>query len=216
MAFLFPYETKISEIDCGGKPLQVESLKSLDETIDLFFADYEKTGRVELFADLCPYFGVPWPAGNALAAHVYKRASDWQGKKVLELGCGLALPSLVLARTGIEVMATDLHPDVPEFLKRNIEHNGVSALNFCALDWRELKNEERFDVILASDVLYDRVQPEQLFDFLQKHLHSGAEFILTDPGRPYFDRFLLLMKENFQVEERLESGIFFLHVKKRE
>ena len=102
-----------------GLKLEVECLRSLDDTIDAFFAEYERTNRAELFEGLCPYFGVPWPAGLALAKLIDEEAEKWRGREVLEIGCGLALPSLVLSRAGALVTATDLHPDVPHFLDRN-------------------------------------------------------------------------------------------------
>ncbi|MGZ3661001.1 MAG: hypothetical protein ACXVCK_12950, partial [Bdellovibrionota bacterium] len=63
--FSFPFETSVQALEDLG--LEIECLKSLDETIDAFFAEYERTGRAELFEGLCPYFGVVWPAGRALA-----------------------------------------------------------------------------------------------------------------------------------------------------
>lgn len=212
VAFLFPYETVQNEIRCGEISLNIEHLASLDRTIDLFFADYEVSGRAELFADLCPYFGVPWPAGQVLATYAAKESQLWKGKKILELGCGLALPSLVLSRLGFAATATDLHPDVPEFLRRNIILNQASTLQYEALDWRSWAGASHFDVILASDVLYDKAQPQELISFLTKQLQKNGEFILADPGRPYFDSFLAQAKKKFIVQESLIDGIFFLQI----
>ncbi|RZA06538.1 MAG: hypothetical protein EOP11_10085 [Proteobacteria bacterium] len=211
MSFTFAYETIVEEIRLGSHALEIEKLKSLDETIDGFFALYEKTGREELFEDLCPYFGVPWPAGTALAHYVAERAAAWPGKKVLELACGLALPTLVLAKilTGQEAsfVATDLHPDVPEFFRRNLARNNLRA-SYRALDWRKERGEA--DIILGSDLLYDRHQPPALLRFLAES--TWEEVILSDPQRPYWDAFVGDVKKEFRAEEFSRGNIRFLRL----
>lgn len=214
MEFSFPYKTSVEELDFGSLPLRIERLFSLDQTIDEFFAEYERTGRTELFEDLCPYFGVPWPAGKRLAELAFREADRWKGIEVLELGCGLALPSLVLAKLGCRVTATDLHPDVPVFLERNRARNEIPRLEFRFTDWRKDRLHSAPEVILASDVLYDRITPKLLAEFL-KNQKSWREFWLTDPGRPYYEAFSNLVKlEGWSVEEQLEQGIFRITLKR--
>jgi len=75
----FAYRTTVKP----WRSLRVEQLSSLDETIDQYFARYEATGNEELFESLCPYFGVPWPAGMALAVYAEEQARRWQGRSVL-------------------------------------------------------------------------------------------------------------------------------------
>ena len=210
MGFTFPYETSLGEISLGGHKLKLEKLKSLDETIDGFFALYEKTGREELFEDLCPYFGVPWPAGEGLAARVAGEAARWEGKRVLELACGLALPTLVLAKLGLpDLTATDLHPDVPEFFRRNLAHNGLAAA-YRPLDWRT--DQAGADIILGSDLVYDRKQPPALLAFLRRA--AWEEVWLADPGRPYWDSFAAAAREEFGGEEFREGSVRFLRLRR--
>lgn len=189
MEFSFPYETKVEPLELGGVKLALEQLADLDATIDAFFLEYQRTGREELFGDLCPYFGNPWPAGKALAEVAGREAPRWKGKKVLEIGCGLALPSLVLAALGAEAAATDLHPDVPVFLHRNLERNNLKGVRFQALDWRKISLQNECDILLASDVLYDRTLPDALLRFLQSTT-GWTELWLADPDRPYLATFL--------------------------
>jgi len=120
------------------------------------------------------------------------------------LGCGLALPSLVLAQKGLSVTATDFHPDVPWFLERNLAANGLSV-QYQALDWQE--GGLAADVLLGSEVVYDRRQPVTLVEFLKNA--KWAEAVFADPGRPYWEAFMALAKKTWQVEEFLRDGIFF-------
>lgn len=210
MEFSFPFETSVEKISLGAQELEIERLKSLDETIDAFFAEYERTNRAELFEGLCPYFGVPWPAGLALARLMEREGEKWKGKEVLEIGCGLALPSMVLARHGGFVTCTDLHPDVPVFLERNKARNRLSGPDYLFLDWRLERNLPTAELLIGSDIVYDRQQPEQLVSFLKSY-PSWREAIFTDPGRPYWETFVNLVKaEPWRAKEDLEQGVFLL------
>ncbi len=215
MSFSFPYKTKVENISFAESALILESLESLDNTIDEYFLEYQRTKREELFEDLCPYFGVPWPAGRALAKYALERKAEFEGESILEIGCGLALPSLVLGKYGISVLCTDIHPDVPEFFRRNCAHNALLNLTCELVDWRKLENQKTWKRILASDVLYDQRQPAELIAFLDRHLDSAGIFYMADPGRPYFDHFLRGTKEKkWLVEEALYEGAFILRILK--
>jgi predicted nicotinamide N-methyase len=208
--FSFPFETKIEAVK--GLGLDIQCLKSLDETIDAFFVEYERTNRAELFEGLCPYFGVVWPAGKLLAELMEKEGEKWRGREVLEIGCGLALPSLVLARGGALVTATDLHPDVPVFLDHNRARNRVPGPDYLFLDWRASRTLPPAELLIGSDIVYDRAQPEQLVKFLRE-FPSWQEAVFTDPGRPYWDSFLKLVAEQgWRSEQSLEGGIFVLRL----
>ncbi len=210
MDFSFPYRLRVETISIGALSLELECLENLEQTIDAFFSEYEKTGEEALFEDLCPYFGVPWPAGVALAKLVYEERERFRGKRVLELGCGLAIPSLVLGSCRISVTATDLHPDVPVFLARNCSRNKIGSLQFQNIDWR-VPGEERWDIILASDVLYDKLQPAALLSFLNCQLADGGSILLADPGRPYWESFVKTMRlSGWSCAEELRDSVFFL------
>lgn len=203
----FPYELKVEPVELDGVVLELEQLKDLDATIDALFQDYHRTGKTEWFEDHCPYFGVPWPAGVALARFAAGQGRRWRDKTVLEIGCGLALPSLALAKLGLgRVTASDLHPDVPLFLRRNLERNALS-LDFEAVDTRH--DTTSAQVLLGSDLLYDRYQPAALLDFLKRSL-KWEEAVFTDPGRGYWEAFQDLGRgAGFAVTEWVDQGVFF-------
>lgn len=201
----FPYKTRIESLRVGEVSLEILRLRSLDETIDEFFAEYEKTGDPELFASLCPYFGEPWPAGRELAAFSAAQAGRWRGASILEVGCGLALPSLALAKLGLsDITATDQHPDVPIFLRENCRLNGVNV-NYEFLDWQG--EGRKSQVILGSDLCYDRQSAPALVDFFSKAQWNEA--VIADPGRPYWESFVKSAKAEWETEEFLHGGVFF-------
>src|SRR3954469_12914281 len=86
-------------------------------------ADLPDDGPIE-WAPLVPYWSVLWRSGVALARELAD-APDLEGKRVVELGCGLAVPSLLAARRGAHVLATDEDPDALELVERNARENGT-------------------------------------------------------------------------------------------
>src|ERR1700754_2157596 len=109
-----------------------------------------------------PYWARPWPAGLALAAELTERPPA-PHTKVLELGCGLALPSVVAARAGAEVLATDGATDAVVFAAHVLALNEVEG-DVAHVDWTEhgeqLVRRGPWDLVLAADVLYTRANVE--------------------------------------------------------
>jgi predicted nicotinamide N-methyase len=172
------YSTRILQVAIGGHSYRLRVLSDRQQ-----FADPD--GRAERLgissAQWC-LFGQLWPAGRALA-HAMERF-DVAGKRVLELGCGIGLASLVLQRRGADVVATDVHPLAEPFLAYNAALNGLSAVHFRPLRWDEaLPSLGRFDLIIGSDVLYERPLAALLGGVVSRHANVHAEVVLTDPGR---------------------------------
>ena len=108
---------------------------------------------------------------------------------MLELGCGLGLPSLAAALRGADVLATDWAEDAIELLQRNAERNGV-FLRAARLRWSEpaaMLRAAPWDVVLGADLLYEARNAEQLAELLPE---LGGEVLLAEPGRPYAQELL--------------------------
>jgi predicted nicotinamide N-methyase len=135
------------------------------------------------FADdeFLPYWAELWPAARALAEAV----PEVSGLRVVELGCGLGLPSLVAAAKGARVTGTDWSPDAIDLLRENASRNGLE-LRAEVRDWREPWND-RFDLALAADVLYERRNVEPV---LERLCELAPEALVALAGRPYEDAFL--------------------------
>ncbi len=112
-----------------------------------------------------------------------------RGLRVLELGCGLGLPSLAAALGGADVLASDWAEDAVALLRRNAERNGA-ALRVERVRWDEpepLLREAPFDLVLGADLLYEERNADQLAELLPR---LGQEALLAEPGRPYARAFL--------------------------
>jgi predicted nicotinamide N-methyase len=152
----------------------------------------------EAFArdEFLPYWAELWPAATALAAALPAVA----GLRVVELGCGLGLPSLVAAARGAEVTASDWAEDAVQLLRENAARNRLE-LRAEVRDWRE-PWPERFDVVLAADVLYERRNVEPLLERLRE-LAPIAYVGLA--GRPYEAEFLGKAGSAVTIAERVVS-----------
>jgi predicted nicotinamide N-methyase len=151
-----------------------------------------------------PYWAELWPSAVALARTL--RSRQLGGKRVIELGCGLALPSIVAALQGARVLATDLQPDALDAARLNAEANGVE-LELMTLDWRVLEPiAERvpFDLVLCADVLYEDHMVDSLLAVVTA-LRSPV--LLADQGRrpgvPFFER----AEEHFSVTSRRDPEL---------
>jgi predicted nicotinamide N-methyase len=131
--------------------------------------------------EFLPYWAELWPAATALAAAL----PDVRGLRVVELGCGLGVTSLVAAARGADVVATDWADDAIELLRTNAERNGLE-LRAEVRDWRE-PWAERFDLAVAADVLYEQRNVEPVL----ARLRELAPLALVGlAGRPYEHDFL--------------------------
>lgn len=157
--------------------------ESADQLIDE--AEFDADERL-------PYWAELWPSARALARDLLDAPPT--ADRALELGCGLALPSLALSWRGANVVATDYYDVALEFVRLNAERNAIAAPETRALDWREPDpSTGKFDLVLAADVLYERRNAGSLAAVLRRITSPGGTFRLADPGRRYRADFDALM-----------------------
>jgi predicted nicotinamide N-methyase len=140
--------------------------------------------------EFLPYWAELWASGVALAHDLSLRSL--RGARTLELGCGLALPSIAAARAGGRVLATDWSPDAVAAAAANARRNGVE-LETLVCDWSSpapLLARAPFDLVLASDVLYEHRNVEGLLRLLPRLVSQGGRVLVADPGRPPAERFV--------------------------
>ncbi len=143
-------------------------------------AELPDDGDVE-WAPLVPYWSVLWRSGITLGRELGRRRLD--GLRVVELGCGMGVPSLAASRCGAAVLATDASDEALELLARNASRNGL-PVETMQVDWTSpaaLLARAPFDLVLAADVLYERASVAQLLALLPR---LAPRVLLADPGRP--------------------------------
>ena len=149
--------------------------------------------------EFLPYWAELWTSGVALAHDLARRSL--RGARTLELGCGLAVPSIAAARSGGRVLATDWSPDAVAAAADNAARNGAE-LETLVCDWaapEALLERAPFQLVLASDVLYEQRNVDQLLDLLPRLVDERGRILLADPGRAPSDRFLESARAGFEV-----------------
>jgi predicted nicotinamide N-methyase len=156
--------------------------------------------------ELLPYWAELWSSSVALARALSPRAL--KGARTLELGCGLGLVAAVAARAGGRVTATDWSAPALELTARNAEANGVEVeVLRCAWQSPEpLVARAPWDLVLASDVLYDRSNVDLLLDLLPRLADRRSEVLIADPLRPPAAEFLRRAAADWEVGTRPVAG----------
>ena len=188
---------------------------------DLFVlrpADWEQLRHEEGAAGRpVPYWARPWPSGLELAGALAE-APPAPGTRVLELGCGLGLPSVAAARARANVLATDGAEDAVAFAAHALALNEADA-EVAVADWATdadaLLARGRFDLVLAADVLYTRANVETALRLWPKLLAPWGEIRLADPGRAGTRDFLSAARATLHVHARTRGDVTIYRLRPR-
>lgn len=217
------YQTKLESIAITGvNNLNIRSLLDRQQ----YYDPQGEALRLGIGPAVWPLFGMLWPSAIHLAAHLAQRPVC-PDEKILEVGCGLALASLVGHRRGARITASDCHPLAEKFLRENLRLNELcSSLKYRHGQWgldEPLTDEQAgrpvlsglYDLVIGSDLLYERDMPPALATFIDQHARPDAEVWIVDQNRGYrpaFNRHMAgygfeLVKDKRLTHEGVEGGV---------
>lgn len=187
------YQLKLEQIQIPGvDDLQIRSLLDRQQ-----FADPDGSAlRQGVSSATWPLFGLLWPSGHELASRIARHPVQ-ASQRILEMGCGLALASLVAHRRGADITATDCHPLAGLFLRDNLMLNHLPPLAYRHAQWALTDEDGQayedvpaspvlqgcFDLLIGSDLLYERDDGGLLPSFIERHAQPQAQVWLVDPNR---------------------------------
>ena len=189
---------KYSSYEFGEFDIHLRTLKNKNQFLDLD----DKAKNLGISSAQWSLFGVIWNSGIILAHEMLD--INLNNRKILEVGCGIAMSSHLLNARGADITATDYHPEVEGFIKENIKLNESHNFQFILEDW-DTNNSKlgTFDLIIGSDILYEVDHIELLSDFLNKHAKKICEIIIVDPNRGHINKFSNKMKDiGFQYKKK--------------
>ncbi|WP_157670218.1 methyltransferase [Chitinibacter sp. GC72] len=183
----------------GGADLHIRSLLDKQQF-------YDPLGVAEAagISEACwSLFGQVWPSAQKMADLMQDFA--FGERRILEIGCGLALASMVIHRRAGDITASDCHPLTEAFLAENSLLNAMPTLKYATGNWgRANPDLGVFDLIIGSDVLYERDQPLALAQFIELHAAPVCEVLIIDPNRGNRSAFNRQMHERgFVLSEAL-------------
>jgi predicted nicotinamide N-methyase len=194
---MFPYRVRYQTIEFDELDIHIRSLRDKQQFSDTL-GEAEMLGISSAQWSL---FGVVWDSSQVLAHEML--AYPIAGKRVLEMGCGMALSSLLLNARGADITATDYHPEAGSFLAENTRLNNGRHIPFLRTSWAESHpGLGQFDVLIGADLLYEQQHIEQLSGFIQRHASPQCEIILVDPGRGHYTGFTKKMQSLGYVHSR--------------
>lgn len=146
--------------------------------------------------EFLPYWAEFWPAALLLAEQIasWPPVTSDPPPGVLEIGCGLGLPTLVALARGYAVVASDYDADALAFVAESARLNGLAPPALRFVDWRLRYDELRFDRIVAAEILYERRSLAAIAEFIRYHLRPAGEALIVDNNRPTADEFPALAR----------------------
>jgi len=189
------FEPVLRRIELPGGAIDVWRPPDMEALIDL--TEFDRDERIPYWADV-------WESAIVLAEDL--APIDGRGLALLELGCGLGLPSLVATRQGFRVVATDYELPALEGVAYNAARNRLPALEVRVVDWRDPPADlGRFDRVLAADVLYERHHPTALAAVIDRTISGDGVALVADPGRAAAAHFPEACEQIGLVVERMPA-----------
>lgn len=159
-----------------------------------------------------PYGYLLWESAIGLGNYLWRKAEWLQGKQVLELGSGVGLPGLVAQSLGAQVWQTDHQPGALTLAAHNAKQNQVVGIQQFLGDWRRWDHDIQYDLLIGSDILYERAMHTWIEPIFSRNLASGGELILADPSRPQALEVLARMEDKgwrFEIEMQTVPAVQF-------
>ena len=165
-----------------------------------------------------PFWAKIWPASKAMSSFL-KLEPHWiAGKRVLEIGAGIGLPSFAIAHQALEIIISDHAPEAVKLIEKNIDCLGLTNTKAMCLDWNNFPEAIKGDTILLSDINYAPEQFESLLKLIQKFLNQGSIIIIATPQRimatqfveaiqPFVKRTVLQMAEDSNQDDNFKQKI---------
>jgi predicted nicotinamide N-methyase len=136
-----------------------------------------------------PYWAELWESAGGIAQHLVQEYPSLKAQSVLDLGCGQGLAGCAGAALGAKVLFADLEAPALLFARLN-SLPFAESIRTRRLNWQTDHLDEKFDMILGADILYERKQWEHLEPFWKAHLACGGQVLLGEPGRQSGDLFI--------------------------
>ena len=212
-------KAELRNVRVGGESLQIWMAPDIDTLLN----DFIKVGHED--ADWnqkrCPFGAVLWPSARALwewfneAPARFKsiaNKNDGDQLQVIELGSGIGFLSALLAsRTQWLITASDYEPAYRDYLEANAKLMGaIKAPSFTVIDWCEPAPEHlrnKFDLVIACDVLYDDSHLDSLPRIACELLSRDGTLLLADPERFRFETAFEKISKRFEKTNRYEKII---------
>jgi predicted nicotinamide N-methyase len=201
------FQTITEPIVVGTIPIPFTRIANPNRVLDEICAEEDRrekqTGiRLENPPHL-PYWAELWESSRALAATLSQM--DVKNSRVLDLGCGMGLAGAAAAAMGADVTLVDLESPALLFARLN-------TLPFVSrirrVNWQTDDLNQRYDLILGADIVYEKAQWPFLLEFWRRHITPDGAALVAEPGRQSGDQFIeWIRNRNWKINQTETNGI---------
>lgn len=191
---------KIEEVilNLGNNTYTLFQVTNIDEVFDAMLS--LPADNIIKHDERIPYWTEIWPSAIALSLFMVDHPDMIHHKTTLELGAGLGLPSLVASQFTDQLVCSDYLEDALVFAEKNAHRNGIHHIQYACLDWRNLANSPKYDVILASDIAYEKRFFKDLPGAFRQLMHENSVVLLSEPGRHFTAAFIEELSDHFDIK----------------
>lgn len=174
------------QFDYKDTHLTVNKVENLDDLVNQITDDeFNKDERM-------PYWAELWPSAIGLSRYIKNNTKLFHKKNILELGCGLGLTSMLLMQQQPEsLLCTDYENNALILARKNFQKNNIRLPHLKWLDWRNPKLNKKYDIIVASDVLYEERFFQPLQEVFHNYVEEDGQILIAEPNRkiavPFFE-----------------------------
>lgn len=155
-------------------------------------------------SDCDPYWGSLWETGPTTAAMILHHV--WPSRlQVLELGCGIGVVGIAGLIAGHAVTFSDHASAAVELAISNAALNGFSDATGMVFDWNQPPTEEKYDLIIASDILYETSSHKPLLNTIQTMLSKNGAAWIGECGRANADEFVNIAHQQGWIVKTLDE-----------
>jgi predicted nicotinamide N-methyase len=188
-----------TEIKIGDYPVRYISPGN---AYDLFEELIQKNpSHADVIDERVPYWADLWPSAIALGQYIAQESKNISGKNIIEIGCGLGIPGIVAGIAGGNVTMSDYLQEALTLACENWKLNLNTECKWLNLDWRKAYGGEKFELVLASDIAYEKKSFFPVVKILKELLVPGGSVFLSEPNRPYAAEFINLLSTEFDLTD---------------
>ena len=148
-----------------------------------------------------PFWAYPWAAGCALARVLLDSPAYVRDRRVLEMGAGGGIVSLAAAHAGARyVTANDVDPWAVATARIAAVRQQLQIQVLLADLTKQPAAVDAFEVLLCSDMAYERRMTPKYGALLQRAKNRGMQVLVADAGRTYFDPTGLRLLTQYELE----------------
>ncbi len=199
------FDTIQEEISILDKTYTINRIGDIDKLFDALLA--KGSDHADVLDEKIPYWAELWPSAIAMSQYLLENKDLLQGKSIIEIGSGLGLPSIVAGEFASKIVCTDYIQESLDFAKANylLNYPTDEKIIFDILDWRNIVDvQTKYDIIIASDVAYERKAIADLENCLMQLAHENSLVILSEPNRDMAVEFLARLKKENKIKEAKE------------